>query len=268
MDRRRTAYSGRVAATQLQGIVAADEFSDGTQAWICAPVADLLDAPDGKRDRQLIAGTTVRVYDADGPMRFVQSGRDQYVGWVHETQIADKWQATHQVIAPCTHAFQHADIKSKDLCRLSFGVQLPVTDIANDMAQTPLGYVPTVMLGKIGKLDTNPAEIAQKFIGVPYLWGGNSADGIDCSGLVQMAILGSGIACPGDSDMQRDEVGDLLPENTAIQAGDLFFWPGHVAMAIDAHRIIHANAHHMAVTVETIEIGFNRMGQPSHHKRP
>ncbi|WP_165767745.1 NlpC/P60 family protein [Marivivens niveibacter] len=268
MDRRRTAANGRVAATELKGVVAAEHYSDGSPAWVSVPVADLLDTPDGKRDRQLIAGTPVRVYDTIGSMHFVQSLRDGYVGYLKQTQLSPAWQATHRVAVTATHAFRDPDIKSPDLCRISYGAQLTVFGIDNKMAKTPLGFVPEQMLGEIDKLDTNPSQQALKFVGVPYLWGGNSADGIDCSGLVQMALQGCGIDCPGDSDMQRDEVGTLLPPDTPTQSGDLFFWPGHVAMAVDQTRIVHANAHHMAVTVETIEIGFNRMGQPTHHRRP
>jgi len=98
-------------------------------------------------------------------------------------------------------------------------------------------------------------EIAERFIGTPYLWGGCTRIGIDCSGLVQTSLLAANIAAPRDSDMQRDELGDpikILPELDNLRRGDLVFWNGHVGVMIDSVMLVHSNAHHMMVVTEPL----------------
>ena len=121
------------------------------------------------------------------------------------------------------------------------------------------GYVPQVHLSKIGALLPDPVSVAELFIGTPYLWGGNSRLGIDCSGLVQAALLAGGMPCPGDSDQQMAALGTLLAPGTAPQRGDLLFWKGHVAMVVDAKTIIHATGHPMAVVFEPLESAIDRI---------
>jgi cell wall-associated NlpC family hydrolase len=94
--------------------------------------------------------------------------------------------------------------------------------------------------------------VAEKFLGAPYLWGGKTSDGIDCSGLVQVALTACGIACPRDSDMQAALGGAVDAQTETMQRSDLVLWKGHVAIARGDGSIIHANAHHMAVAIEPV----------------
>jgi cell wall-associated NlpC family hydrolase len=112
-------------------------------------------------------------------------------------------------------------------------------------------FAPLRHLRAIGDWESDAASVAERFLGTPYLWGGNSRSGIDCSGLVQAALLACGRACPGDSDLQHAAVGSPVADGERVRRGDLYFWRGHVAMALDHTHLIHANAHYMAVTIES-----------------
>ena len=172
---------------------------------------------------------------------------------------------------PRTYAKTIPDFKAyEDILDLSFGSLLSVTgqegrwsEVALRLVENPdkgLGFfVPTCHLRSVQELESDPVKVAELFLGTPYLWGGNSAFGIDCSGLIQVACEACDIRCPGDSDMQEAELGRLLTEDEPLQRGDLLFWKGHVAMVVDSERLIHANAHHMAVAYEGINDAIARI---------
>ena len=259
MDRRTTPANGRVAAAELEGIIAADVYVSGTDALVAAPVCDLRKAPDGLRDRQLLLGAKVRVLEDRAGWSFVQAA-DGYVGYVANGDLDGAASApTHRVAARASHAYERADFKSPDLIALPFGAAIAVGGTEGRYAQTPLGYIPLVRLLPVGERFADPVEVARLHLGAPYLWGGNSTFGLDCSGLVQAALAACGIPCPGDSDMQSREVGRALGNNAPLQSGDLIFWKGHVAMMTGPDRMIHANASHMAVVEEDFEAACARI---------
>ena len=250
MDRRTTPANGRVAAAELEGVVAAAAFVEGTPSFVAVSVADLLKAPDGPRDRQLLYGAKVRVLEDRDGWSFVQAS-DGYVGYLASASLdANAAAPTHRVIARATHAYERPNFKSTDRLSLPFGAAVAVGQIEDLYAETPLGYIPVVHLGPVADRFSDPVEVARLHLGVPYLWGGNSTFGLDCSGLVQTSLLACGIPCPGDSDMQSREVGSQLAKDAPLQKGDLLFWKGHVAMMTGPDRMIHANATHMAVVEE------------------
>lgn len=251
MDRRLTASNGRVAALSLAGQVQSDRFVAGEDARIATAVADLCPAPGSARERQLIWGDSVTVFERREGFAFVQSAKDGYVGYLVEEALARPRTATHRVATRATHLYEGETMKSRDLAFLTFGARIEVTAERRAFWETPDGYVPKTHLRPLDKPFTDPATVAQLFFGTPYLWGGNSALGIDCSGLVQAAHLACDIACPGDSDMQRDSLGDVLAD-AAPDRGDVYFWKGHVGLLVDADTMLHANAHHMAVAYEPI----------------
>lgn len=252
-DRRLTPANGRVAAAYLQGQVEAEAFVTSQPATIGQAVVDLCDAPQGRRDRQLLLGTQVSVYERRDGWAFVQSKRDGYVGYVALSALTAPTVPTHRVSSIATHAYVAEDFKSPDLLRLSFGAEVTVTDERHKFFETPQGFIPKKHLRPLSQPFADPATIAQLHFGVPYLWGGNSSLGIDCSGLVQAAFLACGMSCPADSDMQRAGMGTLLQGDAPLQRSDLVFWKGHVAMMVDADTMVHANAHHMAVVYEGLE---------------
>lgn len=249
MDRRLTPANGRVAALYLAGTVAAERYLAGWAASVMRPVVDLRAAPDGPRDRQLLLGAAVTVFEDRDGWSFVQAA-DGYVGYLRSADIGPETAPTHFVATLATHAYEAEDFKSPDLLHLPFGVRLTVTDERKKFFETNYGFVPKKHLRPLDQPMQDPVTVAQLHFGVPYLWGGNSSLGIDCSGLVSIGLRACGIACPADSDMQRNGLGSDFTGD--YKRGDLVFWKGHVGMMVDAETLIHANAHHMAVAYEPI----------------
>ncbi|MBY6057465.1 C40 family peptidase [Leisingera daeponensis] len=270
-DRRRTPVNDRIAAAHLDDAPEDLERADGSAARIGVPVADLLRAPDGFRDRQLVYGEPVTVYEDREGWAFLQAAKDSYVGYLPSSALTTPFEATHWVSAPATHAYSADDFKSPESHALSHGSRVEVLGGSGRFLETTLGFIPARHLSPLGAHADDPVAVAELFLGTPYLWGGNSRFGIDCSGLVQAALLACGTACPGDSDMQEAELGQDAPAGD-YQRGDLLFWKGHVAMVRDSGTLIHANAHDMAVAVEPIAAAIERIaaqgdGPVTAHKR-
>lgn len=247
-DRRLTPATDRVALDSLRGIVERPTYTAGNPARLAVPLADLMDAPDGRRDRQLNFGADVTIIETRDDWAFVQSALDGYCGWLRSAALGHDLPAiTHRVAAPATHVYPAADMKRHQLNALSIGARLTVDAVEGQFARLATGgFVPVQHIAD--QPATDPVAVARTLLGTPYLWGGNSDWGIDCSGLVQAALTACGITCPGDSDLQRA----AFPETGQIRRGDLLFWPGHVALAESADSMIHATAWQMAVIREPI----------------
>lgn len=252
-DPRLTPANGRVAHLSLKGQVKAARFVTGDWARLAQPLADLLRRPDGPRDRQVILGERVLVLDRLDRHAFVQAEKDGYCGYVALAALGPDHAVSHWVAAPASHLYATPSIKLRELASLTMGAQLQVVGEEGRFAETAEGlFLPRCHLLPLAERLADPAGVAEGFLGTPYLWGGNSRAGIDCSGLVQAALLACGQPCPGDSDLQWAAFGQPLPEGVAFRRGDLLFWKGHVAMALDGEQMIHANGHRMAVTREGI----------------
>jgi cell wall-associated NlpC family hydrolase len=260
MDRRLTPANGRVAALSLQGQVQADRFTEGERRRIGPALADLRDAPGGRRERQLLHGEQVTVYEDEGGWAFVQAARDGYVGYLASDALIAPSEPTQMVAVPASHLYTAANLKSPEAMGLSFGSRLRIVSGHGSFYETDTGhFVPRPHVRPVNRPFADAATVAQLFFGAPYLWGGNSIRGIDCSGLVQAALLACGIACPGDSDLQEAALGAALPDGEPLARGDLVFWKGHVALAVDGETLIHANAHHMAVAYEPFAAAARRI---------
>ncbi|WP_172330476.1 NlpC/P60 family protein [Mangrovicoccus sp. HB161399] len=228
---------------------------------VAVPVADIRDKPGGARLRQLLFGETVKILRNKGDHLAIEAVRDGYKGMMARADLGDPKPLSHRVSALATHVYSEPDIKSPELMTLSFGARLSA-ESAKPGPFLPLltgGYVPSVHCRLANRRFSDPVAVAEMFIGTPYLWGGNSRLGIDCSGLVQVSALACGLQCPGDSGEQRDALGDELDAAAELRRGDLLFWKGHVAWVSGPDRMIHANAHHMAVAIENLGAGIKRI---------
>ena len=254
-DRRLTPANSHVA---LAGFATAGQVEvTATPMRVACPVADLREAPGGRRDRQLLLGERFDVLEWRAGHAFGRAARDGYVGYVREEELETYRAPTHVISARATHLYPADDVKSEARASLSFGARVTVVDERRKFVEIDAGgFVPKAHIRPIDRPFADPVTIAQLFFGAPYLWGGNSTSGIDCSGLVQAAFLACGIDCPGDSDLQQ-HLGRDVPDS--YQRGDLLFWKGHVALCVDPETLVHANAHHMAVAYEPISRALTRI---------
>jgi hypothetical protein len=259
LDRRLTPANKRVADPSLRSVWPGVDFVEPEPFSVHWPLVDLMNAPEGHRDRQLLFGDAVDVYEVYQGWAFVRSVKDGYVGYVPNSSLAHTPAPTHRIVAAASHVYRRADIKSMDVMRLSHGCLLHVLREADGFAETADGFVPLQHLQAGSHTQDDPVVEAELFLDTAYLWGGNSRFGIDCSGLVQAALLACGVACPADSDMQEAELGAPLNKDDQPARGDLMFWKGHVAMVVDETRLIHANAHSMTTCYEDIKAAIARI---------
>ena len=264
-DPRLTAARGDLAAKYLEGKVEATRFVTGEEFEIADAIAPLRRASssDAELMTQALKGERVTVYDRDSEgWAWGQLNSDGYVGWLPDGALSKpKGPPTHKVTALLTFAFPGPSIKLPPVETLAMGASLIVLRQQGSFAVTREGwYLPRRHLDPIDHRAPDFVAIAERFVGAPYLWGGKSSLGVDCSGLVQVSLTAAGTGCPRDSDMQQDGLGrELNPQEAkTLRRGDLIFWKGHVAIARDADTIVHANAHHMMTAIERTQDVFAR----------
>ena len=267
LDPRLTPARPELAAKHLEGKVVAARFVEGERREVAEPQAPLrrAPAPDAPLDTEALKGERVTVYEttAEG-WAWGQLDADGYVGWLPASALrAPGPAATHKVTVPRTFVFPGPSVKLAPVEALSLGCRLAVAHSAEFFAVTTSGgHIPKRHLAPLDTMEADVVGVAERFLGVPYLWGGKTSLGLDCSGLVQVALAACGIACPRDSDMQERALGAPLASAADLdhlRRGDLLFWKGHVAIARDAATLVHANAFHMAVEIEPIAEAVRRI---------
>ncbi|WP_242219507.1 NlpC/P60 family protein [Shinella zoogloeoides] len=279
-DRRLHAYRPDLAEEALRGSVTAGHYVAGTPARLSAPVASLRPRPDETAgiDTQVLFGEGVRVLDRADGWAWVKSDFDGYVGYLPETALdATVTPATHVVAVPRTFAYTGPDLRTPTAFALSIGSRLTVVGDSETRGTRyfTLEGGQSVVAGHClpvgGTASDDYVAIAGRFLETPYLWGGRSGFGLDCSALVQLSMMLAGKSAPRDSDMQAAGLGTPI-EREELRRGDLVFWKGHVAIMEDEATIIHANGHTMSVAREPLADAIERTGylyqQPTGYRRP
>jgi cell wall-associated NlpC family hydrolase len=267
-DPRLTPSRGDLAAKYLEGKVQADRFVTGEEFEIVEAIAPVREqpSPNAMLMTQALRGERVTVYDHNGEgWAWGQLSGDGYVGWLPDAALMKPAAApTHMVSALRTFAFPGPSIKLPPANTLVMGSKIAVAREDGSFAVTRDGqYLPKDHLAPLGHREPDFVAIAERFVGTPYLWGGKSSLGVDCSGLVQVSLTSAGIGCPRDSDMQQAGLGRALEphEQSSLLRGDLIFWKGHVAIVRDGSTMVHANAHHMATVIEAVQPAIARIKQ-------
>jgi cell wall-associated NlpC family hydrolase len=275
-DPRTRPWRDGVAARSLEGVEPAEVYLDPRPMTCRVAAAGLHRAPDPASEQmdQLLFGEAFDVLEEEaGGYVWGQARRDGYVGFVAAEALGPAGPApTHRIAALRTYAFAEPSIKARAFGPFSINALVAVEAEAGRLAKVAgAGWMAAEHLAPIGVFETDPAAVAERFLGAPYLWGGRESLGLDCSGLVQQALLACGRACPRDADQQA-QIGEAVGRE-AFGRGDLAFWKGHVAIGLDATRIVHANGHHMCVAIEPLDAAIARIeaagyGPPTGFRRP
>jgi hypothetical protein len=268
-DPRVTLARPDLADALLEGLVEAQRFAETIPYRCAAPAAAIRSAPDVAAEQwdQLLFGESFAVIETGRGWAWGQASRDGYVGFVQMSALkAGALQPTHRVSALRAYAFSLQDIKSAPLGLYSLNAFVTVeAEQERFLKAENSGWLPREQLTPIGLFETDPAAVAERFLGAPYQWGGRESLGLDCSGLVQQALYACGRACPRDSDMQAQLGAPVAPAD--LGRNDLVFWRGHVGVMLDAARLLHANAFHMQVQVEPLAEAIARIGEPAALRR-
>ena len=272
LDRRINPIRDDLAAASLEGKVEAPRFAEPIAWQVMASSVPMRRSAqsDLAYETELIYGEVIDVYEIADGWAWGQARRDGYCGYVPANTLGHIAAPTHRVVALRTFLYPSASIKTTPSGFLPFGAVVTVEAEDGKFARTPAGHIFATHLAPLDEIAPDPVAEAERFLGSPYLWGGKTSLGIDCSGLVQTASLACGIPAPRDSDLQEKALGALLPipnDPAHFQRGDLLFWPGHVALCQGEGQMIHATAYSMSVISEPIGTALERIAGQGHPLR-
>ena len=274
LDRRETLARPDLAARDLEGVVRAARFAAPVRMQVSVPVAGVHVAPNraAEQDDQALFGELIDVMEVKDGWAWGQARRDGYVGYICALGLqAEVTTPTHWVRALRAFAFAEPSLKSRAIGPFSLNALVSIEDEDGAFLHAAgVGWFPARHLAAIGIFEPDYVSVAERFIGAPYLWGGRDSIGVDCSGLVQQALLACGRACPRDADLQA-QLGEPAPRNR-LARGDLVFWRDHVGIMLDAERLLHANGFHAATVVEPLTDAIARnaaggAGEPIAYRR-
>lgn len=282
IDLRRNAARPDRADVRLKDAYPADMYVTGEHRQVRAPALPMKKNYEHTSglENEVLFGEMVTVFDETDGWAWVQLHRDNYVGYVPAQGLSnERLAATHRVAAVGTFIYPEPNIKTVPLAHLSLNATVTVRETNDRFAALATGgYLMARHLNDIERHARDFVDIAERLVGTPYLWGGRTRLGFDCSGLVQLAMEAAGLQCPRDTDMQSAEVGTSIVVNAKfdnLERGDLIFWPGHVGIMIDSVMLLHANGHHMSTVVEPLSQAITRIardagdrGQMTAIKRP
>ncbi|MGE4430782.1 MAG: NlpC/P60 family protein [Sphingobium sp.] len=267
LDRRVHAVRGDLADISLAGLLFAPHYAKAQPMHCAGQSAFLRQAPSAESVAvsQLLPGEGFHLLDVTGQWAWGFCEHDGYVGYVERTALATGWlEATHHVTARAAPLFAAADIKTPVAGTLPAGARLAGT-VEGDFVMTAQGAVHLRHVAPTGEVEADWVAAAQRQIGQPYVWGGRGDGGIDCSGLLQLALGQAGIRIPRDSDLQRDSLGMEIEDGDMLRRGDVLFFPGHVGIMLDADNLLHANAYWMSTMVEPLADVIDRL-RPDHEQ--
>lgn len=265
IDKRRNAFRPDLADKRLEGRVEAARFVEGVAMQVATPIASVRRAPAATAMQltQALMGETLQVFDEAGGWAFVQLDRDHYVGYVERAFLSSEVLApTHRIAVPLAHIYPQASLRTQPAVAVPMNATVTVAGMEGSYARLARGgFIYAAHLKPVAEVETDYVAVAERLLHAPYYWGGKSVSGIDCSGLVQLALEACGANCPRDSDMQEQELGQPLRINDmdALRRGDLVFWKGHVGIVQWPDRLLHANGHHMLVVSEPLGDAVHRI---------
>jgi hypothetical protein len=265
-DPRLTAARPDLAAAQLRGQIAADAYVEGRAVRVCVGTADLrhAPAPDAPLDTQALFGEDVMLYEDHEGFGWVQLVRDGYVGYMSMAALAEgPIKPTHRVTVNRSFVYPGPDLKLPARDALPLGASVCVRATKGGFVQIDdAAFVFVDHLLACEESQKDFVAVAERLLHAPYLWGGKTSLGTDCSGLVQISLAAAGFDAPRDTDLQEQALGLPIAVDTdlaGLRRGDLVFWRGHVGIMRDETTLLHANAHHMLVASEPLRLARDRI---------
>ena len=267
LDPRLNAFRPDLADHRLLGLVESSNFVEPQRMQIIAPVIGVHKMPrfDAVQLTQALMGEMAEVFHTQDGWAWVQLERDRYVGYVTSQALSpDVTAPTHRVAVPSTFLYAEPNLKTQPAIIVTLNAEVTVTGGDDTYSRLSDGrFVFANHLKPLGVVEPEFVAIAEMFLHTPYYWGGKTVHGLDCSGLVQVALEACGVACPRDSDMQEKALGQPVPENDldALKRGDLVFWNGHAGIMTDSATLLHANGYHMMVVAEPLKDAVERISR-------